>query len=79
MAPRGRTARWSECARTVGGSRPAAMVSKATWKDQRSVRGPVADVARLANERSIESPATLIVGEVAKVRADSTLQLAASL
>ncbi len=55
------------------------MVSKATWKDQPSVTGSVAEIPRLANERSIEAPATLIVGEVVKGRADSTLQLAASL
>jgi uroporphyrin-III C-methyltransferase/precorrin-2 dehydrogenase/sirohydrochlorin ferrochelatase len=51
-------------ARAVGGSRPAALISNATLPEQRTVSGPVADIARLAERESIEAPATLIVGEV---------------
>ena len=51
----------------LGRSWPAAVVSNATWPDQRSVAGPIADIARLADEASIQAPATLIVGEVASV------------
>ena len=66
-------------ARAVGGSRPAALVSKATLPDQRSVTGPVAHIARLADERHIEAPATLIVGDVVKVVADGALRIAEAL
>ena len=51
-------------ATAVGGSRRAAVVSKATWRDQRSVEGSIADIAQLADQAVIEAPATLIVGEV---------------
>lgn len=47
-----------------GPVRPAAVISNATRSDQRSVVGSVADIARLADESSIEAPATLIVGDV---------------
>ena len=66
-------------ARAVGGGMPAALVSKATWKAQQCVRGPVADIARLAIERNLEPPATLFVGEVVYAVADSALELAATL
>ena len=50
------------------GARPAALVGSATWPEQRSVTGTVADIARLADEARIEAPATLIVGEVVAAR-----------
>src|SRR5207302_306242 len=51
-------------ARAVGGSRPAALVSNATLPNQRTVSGPVGDIARLADREAIEAPATVIVGAV---------------
>lgn len=66
-------------ARAIGGAVPAACVSKATWKEQRSVCGPVADIARLARDRGLQPPATLVVGEVVNALADSQLQLARAL
>ena len=51
----------------VGGLRAAAVVSKATLGEQRSVSGPIGDIARLAEEAALESPATLIVGEVVRL------------
>lgn len=66
-------------ARAVGGSRPAAVVSKATWSDQHSVTGAVADIARLADQSGIEPPATLIVGEVVRLGASTAVDLAAAL
>lgn len=51
-------------ARAVGRTRPAALVSNATLPNQRSVTGPIADIARLADREAIEAPATLIVGDV---------------
>lgn len=51
-------------ARAVGGSRPAALISNATLQNQRSVKGPLDRIARLADEAAIETPATLVVGDV---------------
>ncbi|TAN31658.1 uroporphyrinogen-III C-methyltransferase [bacterium] len=65
LMPRANLAEVAETlARAVGGSRPAALVGNATLADQRSVRGPLAAIARLADQRRIEAPATLIVGDV---------------
>jgi len=50
--------------RAVGGSRPAAVISNATLPNQRSVRGTLDRIARLAAEAAIEAPATLVVGDV---------------
>ena len=63
----------AEIAHAAGGARPSALVSKATWPDQRYVSGPVADIARLADDAHLEPPATLIVGEVVSVLASSDL------
>jgi uroporphyrin-III C-methyltransferase/precorrin-2 dehydrogenase/sirohydrochlorin ferrochelatase len=51
-------------ARELGRSRPAAVISHATLRDQRSVAGPLDRIARLADEAGIEAPATLVVGDV---------------
>ena len=54
----------SQIAGAIGASRPAAVVSRATWADQRSITGPITDIARLADVARIGTPATLIVGNV---------------
>ena len=54
----------AEVARAVGPSTPAAVVSRATFDDERSVTGPIADIARLADAARLAAPATLIVGDV---------------
>ena len=54
----------ADIAVAIGGSTPAAVVSRATFEDQRSVTGPLADIARLADEAHLGAPATLIVGDV---------------
>jgi len=51
-------------ARAVGGSRPAAVISNATLPNQRSISGPLERIARLADQAAIETPATLVVGDV---------------
>ena len=51
-------------ARAVGGSRPASVISNATLPNQRSVSGPLDRIARLADQEAIETPATLVVGDV---------------
>lgn len=48
----------------VGGSRPAAVISNATLPNQRSVSGPLDRIARIADQSGIETPATLVVGDV---------------
>ncbi|HEX7264513.1 MAG TPA: siroheme synthase CysG [Candidatus Dormibacteraeota bacterium] len=48
----------------VGGERPAAVISNATLANQRSVSGPLERIARLADQAAIETPATLVVGDV---------------
>jgi uroporphyrin-III C-methyltransferase/precorrin-2 dehydrogenase/sirohydrochlorin ferrochelatase len=68
-------------ARSVGGSRPAALVSNATLPDERSVSGTLADIAHLADRNAIRAPATLIVGEVVtrgQLAARSVASIAAS-
>jgi uroporphyrin-III C-methyltransferase / precorrin-2 dehydrogenase / sirohydrochlorin ferrochelatase len=56
----------AQIAEAVGPSRPAAVVSRATFDDQRSVTGPLSDIARLADAARLPAPATLIIGEVVK-------------
>ena len=51
-------------ARAVSATRPAVLVSNATLPDQRSVSGPLSDIAWLADREGIPAPATLIVGDV---------------
>ena len=51
-------------ARAVGGSRPAAVISNATLPNQRSISGPLDRIAHLADQALIETPATLVVGDV---------------
>jgi uroporphyrin-III C-methyltransferase/precorrin-2 dehydrogenase/sirohydrochlorin ferrochelatase len=68
-------------ARSVGGSRPAALVSNATLPEERSVSGTISDIAHLADRDAIRTPATLIVGEVvaqAQLAARSVASIAAS-
>jgi uroporphyrin-III C-methyltransferase/precorrin-2 dehydrogenase/sirohydrochlorin ferrochelatase len=48
----------------VGGSRPAAVISNATLPNQQSISGPLERIARLADQASIGTPATLVVGDV---------------
>lgn len=67
----------AQVATAVGGSRPAAVVSKATWQDQRSVEGSIADIAQLADQARIPAPATLIVGEVVRAVAVNAWQATA--
>ena len=50
----------------VGPDRPAALVAEATTPRQRVLRAPLGELAGLAAEARIASPATLIVGEVAR-------------
>ena len=51
-------------AEAVGGSRPAAVISNATLPSQRTVTGTLESIARLAEQAAIETPATLVVGDV---------------
>ena len=67
----------AEIGHAVGPSTPAAVISRATFDDQRSVSGPLADIARLADAARLAAPATLIVGEVVNaVSARSLAELA---
>ena len=68
-------------ARSVGGSRPAALVSNATLPEERTVSGTIANIAHLADRDAITTPATLIVGEVVRrgqLAARSVASIAAS-
>jgi uroporphyrin-III C-methyltransferase/precorrin-2 dehydrogenase/sirohydrochlorin ferrochelatase len=51
-------------ARAVGANRAAALISNATRPHQRSVTGPLGRIARLADQAAIDTPATLVVGDV---------------
>ncbi|HNX08604.1 MAG TPA: uroporphyrinogen-III C-methyltransferase [Methanothrix sp.] len=46
---------------------PAAMVEKGGWKDQRMISGTLENIASLAQEKKIESPAILVVGDVVRL------------
>jgi uroporphyrin-III C-methyltransferase len=51
-------------ARVRGGDHPAAVVSRATWADERTVLGTLGTLGDLVREASVEAPAIVIVGEV---------------
>jgi uroporphyrin-III C-methyltransferase/precorrin-2 dehydrogenase/sirohydrochlorin ferrochelatase len=68
----------AEVAQALGPCTPAAVVSRATFDDQRSVTGRLADIARLADAARLPAPATLIVGEVVKTVSARSLQALAS-
>ncbi len=54
----------------VPAARPAAVVAGATLPDERTIVGTIGTIARLAREAGLEPPATLIVGDVVRVRKD---------
>jgi len=49
-------------------STPAAVVSCGTMPGQRTVAGPLASIARLAHDAALAPPATLVVGDVVRLR-----------
>jgi uroporphyrin-III C-methyltransferase/precorrin-2 dehydrogenase/sirohydrochlorin ferrochelatase len=63
----------AEIALAVGPSTPAAVVSRATFEDQRSITGPLGDIARLADAARLPAPATLIVGDVVSLLSEREL------
>lgn len=52
----------------AGPDTPAAVIASATLPEQRAVVGTLATIADLARAAGLESPATLVVGEVVRVR-----------
>ena len=65
LMPRARLAEVTAVlARAVGADREAAIISNATLPDQLSVTGPLGRIARLADQAAIDTPATLVVGDV---------------
>jgi siroheme synthase len=57
----------------VGAAMPAALVSDATMESQRVVRAPLGEIADIARDAGVASPATLIVGRVVDVLGDGGL------
>lgn len=51
-------------ARVVGSRRPAVLLIGATTPQQRTVRGPLAEIPALAAGLAVRGPATLVVGDV---------------
>jgi uroporphyrin-III C-methyltransferase len=51
-------------ARVRGGDLPAAVVSRATWPDERTVVGTLATLGARARDARLEPPAIVIVGDV---------------
>jgi siroheme synthase len=47
---------------------PAAMIQMAYWNSQRVVTGTLASIADDVRRQGVESPATLVVGEVVRLR-----------
>jgi len=56
-------------AAVLGPAQPAAVISRATTREQRVVRGPLGRIAAAARAAGIEPPSTLVVGEVVNVLA----------
>ena len=65
----------SAIAEVVGPDRPAAVVGAATLPEQKAVLGTVANIARRALATGLESPATLVVGEVVALAAANSRQI----
>ncbi len=51
-------------AQVVGGERPAAVISNGTLVNQRTVSGRLDEIAQRADREAIETPATLVIGDV---------------
>ncbi len=51
---------------------PAAVVEAGTWEGQRVIEGTLGQIAKLATDAQVGSPALLIVGEVVRLRAQLT-------
>ena len=47
-----------------GSACPVAVVYRATWPDERIIRGTLSDIVALVEERSVERTATILVGRV---------------
>ena len=47
---------------------PVAIISRGTWQEEQVVVGTLHTIVALANESQIQSPATIIIGEVVSVR-----------
>jgi uroporphyrin-III C-methyltransferase / precorrin-2 dehydrogenase / sirohydrochlorin ferrochelatase len=69
------------CAALVAGGRPAetpaAVVSRATLPDERTLVGTLADIAERTRDAGLEPPALLIVGEVVARRVESPAEAVA--
>jgi len=50
------------------GETPAAVVASGTLPSQKTVRGALGDIARLAGDAGVEPPALLVVGDVVRLR-----------
>jgi len=47
---------------------PAAVIRRGTLSEQRTVTGPLRDIARIVRERNIKAPAIIVVGDVVSLR-----------
>jgi uroporphyrinogen III methyltransferase/synthase len=47
---------------------PAALIERATWLEERAVRGTLASIEAIAKHAAIEAPAVLVIGTVARER-----------
>jgi len=65
----------SAIAEVVGPDRPAAVIGAATLPEQKAVLGTVANIARRALATGVETPATLVVGEVVALAAANSRQV----
>jgi len=57
-----------------GPSTPAAVVSRASWEDERIVEGTLADIADRVAAAGISRQALIIVGEVLKARSEGVIE-----
>jgi len=53
-----------------GPSTPFALIENGSRPEQRVVTGPLQDLARLARRNAVQSPALLIIGEVAALASE---------
>lgn len=53
---------------------PVAMIEKASWNEQRTVTGTISSIVDEAERAGVESPATVVIGDVVDVRPRNELR-----
>jgi uroporphyrin-III C-methyltransferase len=54
----------------LSASMPVAAIERATWADQRVLRGSLADIVAIAKREALKSPAIVVIGEVVNIASE---------